>query len=145
MFNREEITETELNKILELAEYRPSSCDRRGIELKVVANRDEKDLLSGLLVGGVGWVHRADKILVFKAWQDAYKSPAEKEFMAYIDAGVLAQTLYLIAEAMNIGACYINPNIREENKQFFNERFIGQGYQFCGAIALGKYDKKAFL
>lgn len=138
-FNREPV---EISKILELAEHRPSSCDRRSIQIKVVESRDEKDLLGGLLVGGTGWVHRADKVLLFLAWEEAYKSPAEKEFMRYIDAGCLAQTLYLICEAMNVGGCYINPNIREENKEFFAKRFMGEGFQYCGAFAIGNYDLK---
>lgn len=138
-FNREPV---EMEKILELAEYRPSSCDRRSIEIKVIESRDDKDLLGGLLVGGTGWIHRADKILLFLAWEDAYKSPAEKEFMSYIDAGVLAQTLYLICEALNVGSCYVNPNVREENKEYFNKRFIDEGYQYVGCMAVGNYDKK---
>lgn len=138
-FNREPV---EIDKILELAEHRPSSCDRRSIQIKVIDSRDEKDLLGGLLVGGSGWVHRADKVLLFLAWKDAYKSPAEKEFMSYIDAGVLAQTLYLVCEAMNVGSCYINPNIREANKEYFYQRFIDEGYQYVGAMALGHYDLK---
>ncbi len=138
-FNREPV---KIAKILELADYRPSSCDRRSIQIKVIESRDEKDLLGGLLVGGTGWVHRADKVLLFLAWKDAYKSPAEKEFMSYIDAGVLAQTLYLICEALNVGSAYINPNIRAENKDFFYNRFIDEGYQYVGAMALGHYDLK---
>jgi len=138
-FNRVPV---DIKPILELAEYRPSSCDRRSVQIKVVESRDEKDLLGGLLVGGTGWVHRADKILLFLAWKDAYKSPTEKEFMSYIDAGVLAQTLYLICEAMNVGACYINPNVRESNKTFFHEKFIPEGYQYVGCMALGHYDLK---
>lgn len=138
-FNREPV---EIDRILALADYRPSSCDRRSVQIKVISERDEKDLLGGLLVGGTGWVHRADKVLLFIAWTDAYKSPAEREFMSYIDAGVLAQTLYLICEAMNVGSCYINPNIREENKKFFHERFIDEGYQYVGAMAIGNYDLK---
>jgi nitroreductase len=138
-FNKQPV---DIQKILELAEYRPSSCDRRAIEIKVIESRDEKDLLGGLLVGGTGWIHRADKILLFLAWKDAYKSPAEKDFMSYIDAGVLAQTIYLICEALNVGACYVNPNIREINKEYFYKRFINDGYQYVGCVAVGNYDLK---
>jgi nitroreductase len=138
-FNREPV---ELESILQLVDHRPSSCDRRSVQIKVVESRDDKDLLGGLLVGGTGWVHRADKVLLFLAWKDAYKSPAEKEFMSYIDAGVLAQTLYLVCEAMNVGCAYINPNIREENKEFFYKRFIDEGFQYVGAMAVGHYDLK---
>jgi nitroreductase len=138
-FNREPV---QLDIILELADYRPSSCDRRSVQVKVIESRDEKDLLGGLLVGGTGWVHRADKVLLFLAWKDAYKSPAEKGIMEYIDAGVLAQTLYLICEAMNVGSCYVNPNVREANKAFFYEKFIPEGYLYVGCMALGHYDLK---
>lgn len=138
-FNREPV---DITKILELADLRPSSCDRRGIQIKVIEDRDSKDLLGGLLVGGAGWVHRADKVLLFLAWADAYKSPAEREWMRYIDAGVLAQTLYLICESLNVGCTYINPNIREKNQEFFYNRFIEEGYQYVGAMAVGNYDLK---
>lgn len=138
-FNREPV---DIEKIIKLADFRPSSCDRRSVEIKVIESRDDKDLLGGLLVGGTGWVHRADKILLFMAWENAYKSPAEKEFMCYIDAGVLAQTVYLICESLNVGSCYVNPNIREQNKEYFYSRFIPEGYKYCGAMAIGNYDKK---
>lgn len=138
-FNREPV---DVEKILELADFRPSSCDRRSVEIKVIESRDDKDLLGGLLVGGTGWIHRADKILLMIAWKDAYKSPAEKDFMSYIDAGVLTQTIYLICEAMNVGSCYVNPNVREQNKEFFHERFIPEGYQYVGCMAIGHYDLK---
>lgn len=138
-FNRVPV---DIKPILELADYRPSSCDRRSVQIKVIESRDEKDLLGGLLVGGTGWIHRADKVLLLLAWKDAYKSPAEKEFMSYIDAGVLAQTLYLVCEALNVGSCYINPNIREENKEFFHSRFVPEGFQYVGAMAIGNYDLK---
>lgn len=138
-FNREPV---DIDKILELAEFRPSSCDRRSVEMKVISNRDEKDLLSGLLVGGVGWINRADKILLCMAWEDAYKSPAEKDFMHYIDTGVLAQTVYLICESMNVGVCFVNPNIRPENKELFYKRFIPEGFIFTGALVVGNYSLK---
>jgi len=138
-FNREPV---DIDKILELAEYRPSSCDRRSVEMKVISDRDDKDLLSGLLVGGVGFIQRADKILLCMAWEDAYKSPAEKDFMHYIDTGVLVQTLYLICESLNVGICYVNPNVREQNKELFYKRFIPEGFIFTGALVVGNYSLK---
>lgn len=141
-FTNEPINDKIINRILELAENRPSSCNRKGIEIKVVTERDDKSLLGGLLVGGVGWVHRASHIFLFLAWEEAYKSPAEKGVMHLIDAGVLAQTLYLICESMNIGSCYINPNVRDSNKEFFSKNFIPQGYIFGGAMAIGNYQLK---
>ncbi len=139
IFNGESI---DINPILEAIEKAPSSCDRKGVYVYIIENRHDKEILSGLLVGGVGWCHRADKILLIVANKKAYKSPAEKDFMHYLDAGVIIQTVYLSAEVNNIGCCFVNPNIREENKQFFNERFLDEDEVFCGALILGKYEKK---
>ena len=140
VFNNQEI---DLSPILSALELAPSSCDRHGILTSTITERNEKDLLSGLLVGGVGWINRAKAILLLKADMDCYKSPAEKDNMPYLDAGVIIQTVYLTSEVFNIGCCYVNPNIRDENKQFFYDRFnIGENEVFCGALALGSFDLK---
>lgn len=140
VYNTESI-EVELPQILEAACYAPNSCNRHGIELKVITERTDKNLLSGILVGGVGWCYRAQAIVLFMANPEAYKSPNEKDFMHYCDVGFTAMNMWLAAEALDVGAAYINPNIMPENKAIFQERF-GNGI-FCGALTLGKYDTKA--
>ena len=126
----------DLKEILEMVETSPSSCDRKGVKYKIIESRDDKDLLSGLLVGGVGWVNRADKIVLLYTDMEAYKSPAEKDTMPYLDAGVLIQSFYLACEVMGVKCCYVNPNIRENNKEFFNNRFIA--HKFLGAMIIGR-------
>jgi len=139
-FNKEEI---DLDTIMWAIEKAPSSCDRKGVQAVPISERDDKDVLSGLLVGGVGWIQRANTILLLKADMDCYKSPAEKDFMPYLDAGVLIQTTYLTCEVMNTGCCFVNPNIRENNKEFFAERFgFRENELFCGALVIGKFNKK---
>ena len=119
--------------------YMPSSCDRKPLHYKLIEGADDKALLGGLLVGGVGWVHRSKYIMLLFADMEAYKSPAEKDFMPYLDAGVAVEHLYLTAEALNIAVCYVNPNIREENKEIFNKRFNKQKLLYVGAMILGSY------
>lgn len=138
-FTREEIPSDILTDILESATYAPSSCNRHGIELLPIREQDKKELLSGLLVGGVGWIHRADTIVLLMANPDAYKSPYEKDFMHYCDAGFTAMNIWLKAESLNVGAAYVNPNIREENQVTFSQHFE-DGNIFCGAMVLGYPD-----
>jgi len=139
-FNDKEI---DLSLLLDAIETSPSSCNRKGVSVFPITKRDDKDLLSGILVGGVGWIHRAHTILLLKADMTCYKSPAEKEFMPYLDAGVIVQTCYLACEAMNMGCCFVNPNIRPENRNIFYDRFdIDKEDVFCGALAVGNYDLK---
>jgi len=143
VFNNEDLSEKELKEFLSFLENAPSSCDRKGVSVRIITERDDKALLSGLLVGGVGWVYRAQAILLLLADKKCYKSPAEKEIMPYLDTGVIIQTCYLTAEVFNLGCCFVNPNIREKNKEFFRKSFgIEDDLIFCGAVVIGKYDKK---
>lgn len=134
IFDSEPLDDELINELLVNSILAPSSCDRHGICIKVYKDRVEKSLLSGKLVGGVGWVQRASHVLLLIADMRAYKSPNERDFMPYLDAGVLAEHLMLFAEACNIASCFVNPNL--------NEPLVLEDYElFCGAIALGNYKK----
>jgi nitroreductase len=143
VFNGEEIRDSDLEKVVNSLSLVPSSCDRKAVNVSIVRERDDKALLGGLLVGGVGWMHRSDKVLLLFADKLAYKNPAEIPYMPYLDAGVVVEHLYLVCEVLNIGCCFVNPNIREQNVQFFNDKFNRKEMIFCGAMVLGKYNKKA--
>src|SRR5690606_34653029 len=84
------VGEEALALVLEAAEHAPSSCARRGVSVRVVADRDSKALLGGLLVGGVGWMHRAPTVLLLMADPVAYKAGDEIAWMPFLDAGVMA-------------------------------------------------------
>ena len=139
IFNNKEIGEIELNTLIDSIVDAPSSCNRQAISVKILNDLSEMDLL----VGGFGWAKKAKIAMLLFANMDAYKSPNEREFMPYLDAGFVGQNLYLTAEAMGLGACFINPNIREENKERFGELYNKENLKFCGAMVFGHYDKKA--
>jgi nitroreductase len=132
-----------VEELLECVKHCPSSCDRHGVRIRIVTERNEKDLLDGLLVGGTGWVYRAPYVFLLMADPVAYKADGgrELEYNAYIDAGVMLQQLSLMATAEGLHCAIINPNIRDENKAFFYERFTPEdwkeGAQFCGAFVFG--------
>jgi nitroreductase len=125
----------ELGPILKAINESPSSCDRKAIMTKVINDRDDKAILGGLLVGGVGWIHRAQYIILLFAQREAYKAGDEITFMPFLDAGVIVGQAYLAATANDYAICFVNPNVRENNKKFFEERFGRE--LFCGAIAIG--------
>jgi nitroreductase len=121
--------------VLETQTLCPSSCDRHGVSVTVVDDRDGKALLGGLLVGGVGWIHRAPVVALLIADPDAYKAAGEIDFMPYLDAGVVVQQFYLAATAEGLHCAFANPNIRPHNRAHFAATF-GDGV-FCGAFAFG--------
>lgn len=113
----------------------PSSCDRQAVACLVVDDRDTKALLGGLLVGGVGWVHRAPTILMLFADPLAYKAGDEIATMPYLDAGVIVGQLGLAAAALGLVGCYVNPNVRDAHRPLFVATFGTRIY--CGAYAVG--------
>ena len=133
----------ELDTILDALKHCPSSCDRFGVRVKVITDRDDKALLNGLLVGGVGWIYRAPAILLLFADREAYKGGEngdEVNYNSYLDAGVMAQTAMLTATALNLHTAFVNPQIRERNRAYFYSQFSPKSWQsplFCGAVAIG--------
>lgn len=135
MFADREVPNDVVREVVESLSLCPSSCDRHGVQARVVTDRDGKALLGGLLVGGVGWVHRAPVVILLMADPGAYKAGDEITFMPYLDAGVMVQQLYLKTTSLGLHGAFVNPNIRTQNKEHF-ERVFGSGI-FCGAFALG--------
>lgn len=130
-----------MSRIYQAIRLAPSSCNRQAILVRVIWDNSDLVALGRLLVGGADWLAYAYVVLLLFADMRAYKSPIEKNYMPWLDAGFVAENVYLAAEALGLGCCYVNPNIRDENKCAFTERFnMMLGLRFCGAIALGHYD-----
>lgn len=141
VFANRSIPSTLVSNLMELSLLAPSSCDRRAISLTATSSRDDLDLLGGLLVGGVGWIHRSPTVLLIWANPSAYGDRPEREYMPYLDAGVVVQNLYLISESLGLKGCFVNPQVRERNVGHFRDVF---GLEiFCGAFAVGfAHDKE---
>jgi nitroreductase len=131
-----------LDELLESTKHCPSSCDRHGVRIKIIDQRNDKDLLDGLLVGGTGWIYRAPTIFLLFADPRAYKADSGREinYNSYIDAGVMVQQLNLLATAQGLHCAFVNPNIRDENEKFFYSRFKPDNWEkavYCGAFVFG--------
>jgi len=144
IFNGERIGDNELDFIKEAIVNTPSSCNRQAVQIKIIRHTEDKERLEELLVGGSKWISKADIIILLLADMEAYKSPAEVNFMPYLDAGFIGMSVYYASEVLGLGCCFVNPNIREENKETFDKIFNKKGLRMCGAIALGHYDKRAY-
>lgn len=122
-FSDQEVPQEIIDELIKVVDLAPSSCNRKAIKVKVITDRDQKALLGGILVGGVGWIHRAPVILLITADKAAYKSENEKDFMPYLDGGVVSQQLALMATALGVHGCFANPNIRDFNKDHYHKIF----------------------
>lgn len=138
VFTKKKLTEAEIEYIVYAMRKAPSSCNRKAIQYKTIKESSEIKDIEQYLVGGRTWVDKADTIILLGADMKAYKSPNEVEFMPYLDAGVVVGQAYMAAEAIGVGMCFVNPNVLDG----FNEKYNKKNYKFCGAIALGNYNKE---
>lgn len=135
VFDQREVGDEVLERILAAAKTAPSSCDRQAIQLSVVQSRDDRARLGGLLVGGVGWIHRATVVILLHADPAAYKAPGELAFMPFLDTGFMADRLLLAAEVEGLKHCFVNPAVRPADLEFFQKSFNIE--LLGGAVALG--------
>lgn len=135
IFDPREVSDEVLEQVLAAAKTAPSSCDRQAVQIEVIRGRDDKARLGGLLVGGVGWIHRATVVLLLHVDPAAYKAPGEIEFMPYLDVGFAADRVLLAAEMADLKHCFVNPSIRAADLEHFRKSFNIE--LFGGAIALG--------
>lgn len=122
-FSDKEVPKEIIDELIKVVDLAPSSCDRKAIKVKVITDKDQKSLLGGILVGGVGWIHRAPAILLITADPAAYKAGNEIDFMPYLDGGIVSQQLALMATTLGIHGCFANPNIRDFNKDHYHKIF----------------------
>lgn len=123
MFSNKDVDDQTIQELVNVVKLAPSSCNRKAIHVKIIKDKDQKALLGGILVGGVGWIHRAPAILLITADPKAYKAGKEIDFMPFLDGGVVAQQLALMATTLGIHGCFANPNIRDFNKNHYHEIF----------------------
>lgn len=142
-FADKQVSEEHLTAILDTLRHCPSSCDRFGVRVQVIQDRDAKTLLNGLLVGATGWMYRSPTVLMLWANPEAYKggdNGDEVNYNSYLDAGIMAQSAMLVATSLGLHTAFCNPQVRPNNREFFNDRFKPSNWDsgiFCGAIALG--------
>lgn len=141
-FSDEPIPQEIIDELIKVVNLAPSSCDRKAIKVKVITDRDQKALLGGILVGGVGWIHRAPAILLITADPAAYKAGDEIDFMPFLDGGIVSQQLALMATALGVHGCFANPNIRKFNVEHYHKIFGPEILTMAFAIGYPIIEKK---
>jgi len=133
LFGRPMPGEIPWRTVAEAAVWAPSSCNRQAVYVTAVVSREAIQKLEELLVGGEGWLGGAEAVLLFYFAPVAYKSPAEKPYMGWLDVQAAVMVCWYMAERIGLGACQVNPNARPG----FGELFGNGELVFGSALALG--------
>lgn len=144
IFDTKEVPLDLIEELAEISKYTPSSCDRRAVRLKLVTDRDDKALLNGILVGGVGFLYRVPALFLLFGDRDSYKAGeppgSEVNYNLPLDSGIIVNQLWLYAISKGLHATFVNPQIRQRNQDYFYKQFKPKGWDnplFMGAFCFG--------
>lgn len=137
IFNTDEITNEEKKYIFESIACAPSSCNRQPIYVLEILVED----IENIFKGATNWAKNGKFGLLILANKKAYKSINEKDYMPFLDAGVVIENIYLMSTALDIGCCFVNPNIKDDTILKSKYSNVLNDYYICGAMVFGKYDK----
>lgn len=137
------IKEEEFKQLIEAARWAPSSCNKQPWHFLLTHDKDKILFLSR--IKKQDFVKNAPSCILVLIDLEAYDE-ITKYYFAYLDAGVAVQNILLMAEDINLGACFVNfaPTKdfelqKNQIKQKFN---IPLNLELIGIIPIGKTNKK---
>lgn len=149
-FLEQQISEEELQAILEAGIYAPSATNQQSWHFTVVQNKDLLDRLNSRFKelakkSDNNYVRRVGENEKFHVF---YNSPTvilvsgnEKNNYAAVDCAAAVENMLIAAESLNIGTCWIGFIAyllnSEEGKDFVKELGIPEGYKQIHAVAIG--------
>jgi|FLOH01.1.fsa_nt_gi nitroreductase len=142
-FTKETISSEEKKLLFESALWAPSSCNKQAVSFIMVDKPSLKKAISDTLRGGFRFFYEAPYILLFIADKRNYNYPKER-FTPYQDGAAAMQNVLLMAESLNLGACW---GTYTSYSSVINERKmkkllkIPDYFMFTGALAIGHTDQ----
>ncbi|MEW6425062.1 MAG: nitroreductase family protein [Bacillota bacterium] len=152
-YKPEQISETDLQQIVNAALYAPNSRNSQKWHFTVVQNKDvlgrmAEIIKENMINSGIDFLAAKAKEPGFNVFYNAPTvimiSADENEKFAQVDCGAAAQTIALAAESLNIGSCVMaSPGLlfeSEKGLELKKELGIPDGYRYVCSVALGYKD-----
>ena len=152
-YKAEQISDADLQSIMEAAIYAPSGMNRQKWHFTVVQNKDILDRMhsiikEGVLNSGIDFMVDRAKSPDFNVF---YSAPTvvlitadEKAIFTDFDCGAAAENIALAAESLNIGSCFIGMSDflfeSEKADEIKKQLGIPEGHKFAISVALGYKD-----
>jgi nitroreductase len=149
-FKAEQITDAELQEILDAALLAPSANNLQLWHFTVIQNKDLTDRMVIDIAAAIK--NSGNQFLIERVskpdYHTFYHAPTvimisgdEKASFAQTDCSTAGQNILIAAASLNIGSCWIASMlplfVSEKGKEFKNELGIPEGYQPICSIALG--------
>jgi nitroreductase len=157
-YTDEQISGDDLHLLIEAARYAPSGSNSQSWNFTVIQNKEKIDRLNELvreafksvivdettyrsLVAGKKFAENENYHFCYHAPTLIIVSNERKYLNAMADCSVALQNIFLVANSLRLGSCWINqtrwfgddPGVRKA----FTELGIPEDYMVCGAAAVG--------
>lgn len=152
-YKAEQITDGELQQILDSALHAPNAMNQQKWHFTVIQDKNILDRMVNTIKENI--IKSGNEFLAKKASEPNYNtfynaptviliSADEKGYFVQIDCGLAAENITLAAEALSIGSCAITSSTAlfasEKGSEFKKELGIPDGYNHICTIALGYRD-----
>lgn len=125
-YENKQIKDEDLNEILECGLLAPSGMNQQGIKFTVIQNNEILDRLKEMV--GRDFIYSAPTLIVVHA-PESYKYVAT-------DGSLAIENMYIAANALGLGACWINQLKDYYGNNLLNELGLA-GEIITGSLAIG--------
>jgi nitroreductase len=152
-YKAKQITDSEIQKILDCAIYAPNARNQQMWHFTVIQNKDMLNRMVDIIKENI--MNSGIEFLIEKAnaldYNTFYNAPTvilvtgdEKNRFVQFDCGAAAQNIALAAKSLNIGSCVMTSSgflfASEKGNRLKKEFGIPKGYNHVCAVALGYQD-----
>jgi nitroreductase len=152
-YKAKQITDSEIQKILDCAIYAPNARNQQIWHFTVIQNKDMLNRMVDIIKENI--MNSGIEFLIEKAsapdYNTFYNAPTvvlvtgdEKNRLVQFDCGAAAQNIALAAKSLNIGSCVMTSSgflfASEKGNRLKKELGIPKGYNHVCAVALGYQD-----
>ncbi|HEY6143540.1 MAG TPA: nitroreductase family protein [Flavobacterium sp.] len=137
-FSEEDVRIEEVEKVVDLARFTPSVCNRQSWKVYLISNKELKNELLKLQGGNNGFTDSINKLLIVSV--DTRKFTQLESNQIFVDGGLFSMNLLLSLHSQKIASCCLNlcvPYIIENKiKKLAN---IPQAERLIMMIGIGKF------
>jgi len=137
------ITKEEFGQLIDAARWAPSSCNRQPWHFLLTQDKNKIEFLSKIT--NQSFVKNAPSCILILINLEAYDE-ATKYYFAFLDAGVAIQNMLLMAENMNLGACFVNlapiKNFELQKEQIKHKFGIPKNFELICVIPIGRSENQ---
>lgn len=139
------LTDHELISLVEGAQTAPSVCNRQGARIRFYNETNVKAEILSLQNGNRGFGHLIPTVAVISCDLRIFIGYGERN-QAWIDGGLFAMTLALVAHAQGLGTCFLNWSVVPERDRLLRQLLAIPDHEvIITLLGIGAIEERLFV